>query len=314
MRVLVTGAEGFVGGHVLTTLREQSHEPVALHFADPKKREEIEWYRCDLRNRELVQAVVKRAKPEGIIHLAAISHVPDAQSASEIAFATNVGGTLNLFEALSEVCPGVNFVFVSSGEVYGDVTAEDIPIKESQDPAPANVYGLTKLCGENLAGYYRRRGFLAVTIVRPFSQFGPEQTDRFVCSSFARQVARVMLDKTPPEVRVGNLHVRRDFTDVRDTARAYTALVKRDRGPGPYNISSGRSISISDVLETLINLSGKDIEVKIDHERVRPVDIPEMCGDSTLFRSITGWTPRFALRQTLQDTLDFWVRKERAEQ
>jgi GDP-4-dehydro-6-deoxy-D-mannose reductase len=314
MRVLVTGAEGFVGGHVLTTLCEQSHEPVALHFADRPLREDVEWHRCDLRDRTQVHRVIRRTKPEAVIHLAAISHVPDAQSASEIAFATNVGGALNLLEALSEVCPGITFVFVSSGEVYGSVAIEDIPIKESLNPAPTNVYGLTKLCGENLAGYYRRRGFLATTTVRPFSQFGPRQTDRFVCSSFARQVARVMLGKASPVVRVGNLSVRRDFTDVRDMAQAYTGLLKQNEGPGPYNISSGTSISIKDVLKTLIDLSGRDIHVSVDSERIRSIDIPEMCGDSTLFRSFTGWAPRFTLRQSLQDILDFWVGQERAEQ
>jgi GDP-4-dehydro-6-deoxy-D-mannose reductase len=312
MRVLVTGAEGFVGGHLLTTLLEQSHRALGLHFADHPGRDDVEWHRCDLRDRKQVHRVVERTKPDAVVHLAAISHVPDAQSASEIAFATNVGGALNLLEELSEVCPGIPVVFVSSGEVYGNVASEHIPIQESQDPAPSNVYGLTKLCGEHIAGYYRRLGSLAATIVRPFTQFGPKQTDRFVCSSFARQVARVMLGKAPPEVRVGNLHVRRDFTDVRDMSRAYVALVERDTGSGPYNISSGRSISIQDVIETLIDLSGRDIRVTVDSERVRPTDIPEMRGDSTLFRSITGWAPRLTFRQSLQDTLDFWVSRERA--
>lgn len=313
MRVLVTGAEGFVGGHLLTTLCEQSHLALGLHFADRPDRDDVEWYRCDLRKREQVHGVIDRTKPEAVVHLAAISHVPDAQSASEIAFATNVGGALNLLGELSEVCPGIPVVFVSSGEVYGNVASEQIPIRESQDPAPSNVYGLTKLCGENLAGYYRRLDCLATTIVRPFSQFGPEQTDRFVCSSFARQVARVMLDKAPPVVRVGNLHVRRDFTDVRDMSRAYATMLERDIGPGPYNISSGRSISIKDVIETLIDLSGRDIQVAVDSERVRSTDIPEMRGDPTLFRSISGWAPRLTSRQSLQDTLDFWLRQERAE-
>jgi GDP-4-dehydro-6-deoxy-D-mannose reductase len=197
--------------------------------------------------------------------------------------------------------------------VYGNVTADQVPVMESIDPAPANVYGLTKLFGEHLAGYYRRLGHLAVTTVRPFSQFGPGQTDRFVCSSFARQVARVMIDRAPPEVRVGNLHVRRDFTDVRDMSRAYTLLLERDLGPGPFNISSGKSISIKEIIETLIELSGNEIRITVDHERVRSVDTPDMCGDSALFRAAAGWAPEFTLRQSLQDTLDFWVQQEEIE-
>ncbi len=310
MRILVTGAEGFVGGHLITELNKQGHCVTGTFLLERPNRNDITWVQCDFTRQQETAAVVARAAPEAVIHLAAVSHVLDAEKEIEVAFSANVLGTANLLAALHGFAPSSKVIVVSSGEVYGQVPRDKLPISEKQVVAPLNLYGVTKLCAEQVARYYRREKALAVSIVRPFNQLGPGQADSFVCSSFARQVAQAVLNKASRTIRVGNLSVRRDFTDVRDMCRAYALAVGKELDIGPYNICSEESISIREILDILIGVAGIDIEVAVDDARVRSSDINELRGDCSLFKATCGWLPRIPIERSVGDTLHYWLERE----
>ena len=308
MRVVVTGAEGFVGRHLVPLLLERGHQVFGTFLEEHPDVAGTTWIQTDLVASASVQALFDLAQPEGIIHLAAISHVPAVESDPGKAFAANVTGLVNLLRSSADSNP--NVVVVSTGEVYGRVPTERLPIRESEPTAPMNLYGVTKACSENVALYFQRARGVRATVVRPFSQMGPGQADTFVCASFARQVARIMLGKTPPKVRVGNLDVRRDFMDARDVVRAYAAMVERYVGPGPFNVCRGESVTIGTILNLLIEEAGVPIAVQVDKALVRATDIEDLVGDSSVFRQATGWRPEYTLGQSLADTLRFWTAVE----
>lgn len=309
MRLIVTGAEGFVGGHLLPALAARDHQVIGTFLARHPSIVGVEWIKVDLAVPESCAALIGHASPHAIIHLAAISHVPDVAADPGRAFSANVIGLVNLLRA----CEGreVIVVVASTGEVYGRVPPERLPIGESEPVAPLNLYGVSKACAEQVAWYFHRASGARTTVVRPFSQMGPGQADGFVCASFARQIARVILGKEPPVVQVGNLKVRRDFMDVRDMVRAYIIMAERYVGPGPFNVSHGQSVAIGHILETLLDLAGIPIEVRHDPSRVRPTDILDLVGDSSAFRALTGWRPEYSLRASLHDTLGYWIEAER---
>ncbi|MBN1423897.1 GDP-mannose 4,6-dehydratase [Candidatus Fermentibacteria bacterium] len=308
MRLIVTGAEGFVGGHLLPHLLRRGHQVTGTYLAAHPDIEGVAWIQTDLISPQSVSALVNAAQPDGVIHLAAISHVPAVQADPGRAFAANVTGLVHLLSACTGSAETV--VIVSTGEVYGSVSPQRLPICEGEPIAPRNLYGVTKACSEQVARYFGRIGGLHPTVVRPFSQMGPGQPDTFVTSSFARQIARIALGKSPPRVRVGNLTVRRDFMDVRDVVSAYTMLAESHAGQGPFNVCTGRSVSIGHILDTLIALSGHEIQVQVDPARIRPTDIENMVGDPSAFYQATGWEPTLSIEQSLRDILQFWLTRE----
>ncbi len=307
MRLIVTGAEGFVGQHLGPYLAARGHEVFGTYLVDHPPLDAVRWIHTDLADESSVRSLLRRVVPDGIVHLAAISHVLDVQGAPGRAFAANVAGLAHLLGAAG---PKPTVVVVSTGEVYGRVPPERLPIVETEPVAPLNLYGVTKACSEQVAWYFNRTNLARATVVRPFSQMGPGQSDSFVCSSFARQIARAMLGKAPPIVRVGNLAVRRDFMDVRDVVRAYGILVETPVGPGPFNICRGSSVRIGDILNLLIDASGCQIEIQVDQARLRATDIDELVGDPTAFSRATGWQPIYSLEQSLKDTLHYWLDRE----
>jgi GDP-4-dehydro-6-deoxy-D-mannose reductase len=308
VRVVVTGAEGFVGSHLIPLLLARGHHVFGTFLEQHPDIPGTTWIQTDLVAHHSVQSLLDEARPEGIIHLAAISHVPDVEADPGRAFSANVTGLVHLLRLSEGTDPIV--VVVSTGEVYGCVPTERLPIRESEPVVPLNLYGVTKACSEQVAWYFHRAKGVRATVVRPFSQMGPGQADTFVCSSFARQIARIMRGKASPAVRVGNLGVRRDFMDVRDVVRAYASMVERYAGPGPFNVCQGKSVTIGEILNLLIEAAGIPVEVRVDSARVRTTDIEDMVGDSSVFRKTTGWRPEFTLGQSLEDTLRFWIAVE----
>lgn len=308
MRVAVTGADGFVGRHLVRYLASQGHWVVGTFLEEKPDLCECEWMKVDVARADQVRELAQYARADAVIHLAAISHVPDVASRPARAFEVNVTGLVHLLEALKGTEALV--VVVSTGEVYGRVPASWLPISEDRPVAPVNLYGVTKACSEVVALYFHRVFGSKVTVVRPFSQMGPGQAPMFVCAALARQVARIALGMAEPVVKVGNLHVRRDFIDVRDAVRAYGMLIERYVGPGPFNICRGTSVSIEEILNTLIDLAGVPISVEVDMARVRTNDIQDLTGDCAAFSAATGWKPEIPLRVSLGDTLSHWKQQE----
>jgi len=201
---------------------------------------------------------------------------------------------------------------ISSAEIYGYVTPENLPIGENTPFRPGNPYAVTKIAQDFIGLQYNLSYHMPIIRVRPFNHVGPRQATGFVVSDFAKQIAEIEkshrqnLPTTDPMLKVGNLEAKRDFTDVRDMVKAYSLILEKGVPGDVYNIGSGKSIKIAEVLDTLIGLSDTKIEKQTDPTKLRPSDVPEIVCNNTKIRNLTSWEPEIALETTLKDTLDYW--------
>lgn len=293
MRVLVTGSSGFVGRWLLEHLAEAGDEVLEL----PGE--------VDVTDGPAVGAAVAAAAPEGLVHLAAQASVGGSWDDGGRTFAVNAGGTLHVLDAAAAA--GVRRVLVvSSAEVYGKVRPDRLPVGEDAPLAPASPYAASKAAAEMVAlQAWLGRG-LEVVRARPFNHTGPGQRPDFVVPSLARQVAEAARTGAA-SLRVGNLAVRRDLTDVRDVVRAYRLLLAGGAPGEVYNVCRGESVAIDDVARRLLELAGVALPLEVDPARLRPADVPELRGDPTRLRDAVGWRPEIDLDRTLADVLAAWV-------
>lgn len=302
---LVTGAGGFVGGHLVAALLREGWRVWTLDRVGSTP-EGAACVRADLRDEAAVRAALETARPDVIFHLAAQSSVPASFRVPRATLETNVLGAANLLYAAADLRPMPRVVVIGSAEEYGPVRPEDMPIDETQPLAPRSPYGVSKAAQSLLALSAVASHGLPAFVLRPFNHTGPGQRPDFAVPSFARQIARIEAGLDPPVLRVGNLDARRDFTDVRDVARAYVLAAERARPGEVYNLGSGDAVGIRWVLDALLGLSGVRVEVRPDPERMTPAQIPELRADASKFRDTTGWAPAIPLEQTLADVLDAW--------
>lgn len=313
--ILVTGAGGFVGRHLGAMLLREGHAVAGSilgvdgNASVPAETvaDGVDAIVCDLTKPEQVMAAVRAVKPSAVIHLAAQSHVPTAWKHQALTYQVNVLGTLHLLEAVAAEAPGARVLLVGSAEVYGKVSPDDIPVKESQPLAPQNPYAVSKAAADLLGGQWAAATKLHIVRARPFNHTGPGQTGDYVCAAFARQAAAIALGQQEPRVVVGNLNVRRDFLDVRDVCRAYLALLRDGASGEVYNIASGKPRSIKAILQELLMFTGREVEIAVDKDKFRPTDQPIVCGDASRLRAATGWKPRIPFQQTLREMFDWWV-------
>lgn len=291
MRVLVTGAAGFVGSRLMGGLEAAGHEVwgTVLDAAERRSRPE-RLVELDLRSADAVARAVERIAPEAIVHLAGLSHVGRSWSALPEYFRTNVLGTRHLLAAAG----GARLIVASSAEVYGAVPEEEQPIAESREPAPQSPYALTKAAVELLALP------AGAIVVRSFNLVGPGQSIDFALPTFAEQLALVHRGHREPVLAVGNLAARRDFLHVDDALSAYALLLECGEPGEVYNLGSGSACSIEAALHRLMVLSGVKARVEVDPSRLRPVDIPLLLADSSRLRGL-GWTPERGLDDALED-------------
>jgi GDP-4-dehydro-6-deoxy-D-mannose reductase len=312
MRVLITGATGFVGGHLAEHLVASGDLVVGLSASgrwppglEPLGRS-VRLERCDLTEigQDDLADLVRRKQPEAIYHLAAQANPQASLADPRGTWALNLGGTLNLLEAVKASGTQPRVVLVGSGVCYGNPAPEHLPVTESCPLRPNNPYAASKGAADLLGIQHFLAHGTNVVMVRPFNHAGPRQSDAYVLSSLARQVAEVEAGRKP-RVEVGNLDVVRDFTDVRDIVRAYRLLAERGVAGEIYNLGTGRDDSLRRMLEMLRALARVSIEVYIDPERVRPVDQPLLLADASKLRSATAWEPQYSIEQTLADMLEF---------
>lgn len=317
MRALVTGAAGFVGRHLVRQLRESGDDVCAL-VPPSDSREGLfppdivapdDVVICDLLEDERVTQSIARAAPDAIYHLAGYSNPEGSLSSARRTLETNIFGAQNLLEASLKSGRAPRVLLIGSAQQYGHVAEDDQPIREDAAQKPLTPYAVSKATQELLGQRYFVAEDLPVLWTRSFNHTGPGQAATYVCSSFAKQVVDVEKGKAVPEIHVGNLAAQRDFTDVRDVAAAYAALVGKGTAGVAYNVGSGEAVAIEEVLATLVSLSEVDIEVRVDPERYHRVDAPLIVGDVTRLQQDTGWARRLSLRQTLQDLLDDWRRR-----
>jgi GDP-4-dehydro-6-deoxy-D-mannose reductase len=315
--VLVTGASGFVGAHLLRALAEQGRrEIVAATVGDvvpSGSPEGVRWIELDVSSTASVAAAVRESRPTQIYHLAGQSSVSRSFAAPLETWEVNATGTLRLVEALrSAGCRDARVLLISSAEVYGAVDVAVQPIREETPLRPITPYGASKAAAEAAAIQAAAQG-LDVVIARSFNHVGPGQDERFALPSMARQLVAIRDGAGEPVLRVGNLEVDRDFLDVRDVVEAYLRLMDRGVSGVAYNVCSGVARSLRSVVAELVELSGTGARVEVDAERVRPADIPLLVGDASRLRSL-GWEPEFALPRTLRDLLDGAARRASASE
>jgi GDP-4-dehydro-6-deoxy-D-mannose reductase len=305
--ILVTGAAGFAGGHLIDLLVRTGARVAAWHRpggAPPRESSGARWEAVDLLDRAQVQGAMERTRPSVVYHCAGAAHVGRAWDSTEPTFAINVRGTHHVLQALERTGTTARVFVPSSALVYASANEA---LTEDHRLAPVSPYGLSKLAQEMLG--VKTGGTLAVTIGRAFNHFGPRQDPHFVASSFARRIADIEKGRWVPEISVGNLDARRDLTDVRDTVRAYQLILERGQPGRAYNVCSGHAISMHELLDRLIARARVPVRLKVDPARYRPNDTPLLLGDPRRLRDELGWAPDIPLEQTLDDLLEYWRNK-----
>jgi GDP-4-dehydro-6-deoxy-D-mannose reductase len=304
---LVTGATGFAGSHLVDHLLEQ--EPYIAAWGHAGGRElqsdasgdrRVTWSSQDLLKAEDLARALSELRPSVIFHCAGVADVHSAWRTSTPALRVNVIGTHNLLEALRRIALRIPVLIVSSGLVYRSSAQ---PIDEDSPVGPSTPYGVSKIAQEMAAA---RASAGPTFIARPFNHAGARQSDAFVTSSFARQIAEIEAGLREPLLKVGNLESMRDITDVRDTVRAYRLIVERGAPNRPYNVCCGRAYRIADLLSMLVARARVAIQVQTDPDRLRPSDTPVVRGSFARLEGETGWRPAIPIEQTLSDLLDYW--------
>lgn len=315
MKILITGITGFVGSHlaeyaliqgaeVYGTVRWRSDRSNIAHLLG-----DVSLLDCDLTDASATTQAILEARPDRIFHLAAQTFVPTSWRAPAGTFVTNVIAALNVFEAVRAWGQNPPILNVGSSEEYGLLRPDEVPVTEDNPLHPLSPYAVSKAV-QNLLGYQYHHSYgLRIVRTRTFNHSGPRQNEAFVIPAFARQIAEVEAGLREPVMYVGNLKSSRDFTDVRDVIRGYWLALDPQRGgiPGEvYNICSGQAHTIQEILDTLLSLSTRPIEVQKDPRRMRPSDVPLVLGDPRKFQVTTGWEPEIPLQQMLGDVLDYW--------
>jgi GDP-4-dehydro-6-deoxy-D-mannose reductase len=293
VRVVVTGSKGFVAPWLLAHLEFLGDQVIGLDAE------------VDITDQGALTDVVTGVAPDAICHLAAQASVRSSWEDQSGTYTVNTFGALNVLSAAMACHRPPRVLLVSSAEVYGRVSADELPIREDHPFAPVSPYAASKAAAELIGLQAWLGGGLEVIRARPFNHTGPGQRPDFVVPALARQVAAAAAAGRDV-IETGNLEARRDITDVRDVVRAYRVLLELGMPGEVYNVCRGESVSIEEVVRRLVGLAGVDLKIVVDPARLRPVDLPELRGDCTRLHAATGWVPEIAFDDTLAAVLDFW--------
>lgn len=292
-KILVTGLSGFVGQQL------QQHPQIATwHLLDNN--------RLELLDPASLTEMLQKDRPDAVIHLAGQTFVPEAFRAPQQTFEVNLLGTLNLLQALKQSGFCGSFLYVSSGDVYGQVGEGDLPIRETLLPRPRNPYAVSKVAAELLCLQWSYVEPWRIMVARPFNHIGSGQRSDFVIPGVARQLARIRLGLQAPRIEIGDVDVTRDFLDVRDVLDAYFHLLDRGRNGEIYNVCSGMEYRVRDLIEQMVNIAGVEVELVQDPARLRPSEQRRVAGSSWKLQQQTGWKSGISITETLKSVLSDW--------
>lgn len=313
-KVLITGISGFVGGFLTEHIARSGseNEIIGTYLIEPRvsfldeMQQKPTLYQVDLIDQQKVNDLIKKTEPDVIYHLAALSSPAESFKTPAQTISNNINAQINLLEAVRDSgLTNTKILIVSSSEVYGVIDASDLPVDEATPLKPVSPYGVSKIAQDYLGLQYFNAYHMRIYRVRPFNHIGPGQSPHFVVSSFAKQVAEIEKRGKKPVFTVGNLHAKRDFTDVRDIVVAYKLILNHGKAGEVYNVGSGVSHSISEILDILLSLAKINITVEVDDALLRPGDVPEIVCDSKKIESL-GWKPTISIEKSLSDTLEYW--------
>lgn len=311
-KVLITGITGFAGSHLADYLIKKGNYEVAGTCLDKKtvsnldsSKDNVTLHELNLLDGAATTKLIQDEKPDLLFHLAALTSPRSSFDNPKDTFVNNVAAQINILEAVKKYSMETKILVVSSAEVYGLVSKENLPIDEDTPFNPTNPYAVSKLAQDYLGLQYNLSHKLRIVRVRPFNHVGPRQAPGFVISAFAKRI--VEIEKGNEKVmKVGNLSSKRDFTDVKDMAKAYVLALEKGKEGDVYNLGSGKSYEISRILEMMIGMSKIDIKTEADQSLMMPSDNPELICDPSKFAALTGWKAEIPIEKTLQDTLDYW--------
>ena len=312
MRVLITGITGFVGSYLAEYALSQNAQVYGSFRWRSRTeninqiKDQVKLIECELNDASSVSSLIQESKPDMVFHLAAQSYVPASWQAPEETLANNIVGQVNLFEAIRRSGLDPLIHIAGSSEEYGYTPPEEIPVSETAALRPLSPYAVSKVTQDLLGYQYYQSYGLRIIRTRAFNHTGPRRGSVFVESNFALQIAEIEAEARPPVVHVGNLEAQRDYCDVRDIVKGYWLALEKGQPGEVYNLASGKPWAIREVLDYLLSMSSVTIDIQQDPKRMRPSDVPLLCGDSTVFRKLTGWEPQIPFTDTLKDLLNYW--------
>lgn len=313
-KVLITGISGFAGSHLADYLLKNKENLINGTYLSEKSltsiahiKSDINLRKIDLTHQKNTSDLISDIKPDVIYHLAALSSPADSFKDPLSTLYNNISAQVNVLEAATKLqLKNTRILIISSADTYGIVSKEDLPIDEETKFMPNSAYAVSKITQDFLGLQYFLSYRLNIIRVRPFNHIGPRQSPAFAVSSFAQKIAEIEKNKIEPVLFTGNLDTKRDFTDVRDMVRAYSLIIEKGNAGEVYNIGSGVSYKLSDIVEKLLSLSNVKIKIRNDPTLRRPSDTLELLCNSSKIKKVTGWEPQIPLEKALKDTLDYW--------
>lgn len=303
MRILITGDSGFVGQHALAAWPNASG---LMAWGMARNGQEV-----SILDKATLCAALEDCKPDAVLHLAAQSFVPESFANPAHTLEVNLMGTLRLLEALKATGFQGRMLQVGTADAYGLVPTTEMPIQESRLLQPRNPYAVSKAAAEALCYQWSQTEKFEVLMARPFNHIGEGQAAHFAVSSFAKQLAEMSLGLRAPVLSVGNLEASRDFTDVHDVVRAYALLLEKGHSGEVYNICSGQAHSLQSVVDRLLKLSGVDVQIEIDRDKLRPAEQTQVWGSYEKINKHTGWRPEISIDTSLHNVYHHWKRELR---
>ncbi len=308
-KAYITGISGFAGSFLAELLLQKGYLVGGTYISDNIQnldaiRKDLSLDRVNLLEPEQIKKSLHKFSPDIVFHLAALTSPAESFKSPDKVFTNNITAQINLLESVrkSDISPRI--LITSSAEVYGLISEKDLPISEKTELRPGSPYAVSKIAQDYLGFQYFLSYGMDIVRIRPFNHIGPRQTEQFVVASFAKQIAEIE-KKREGKIMVGNLEAKRDFTDVRDMVKAYEVVANAGIPGEVYNVGSGKSHKISEVLNTLLGFSSRQIDVEVDPSKLRPSDVPDIRSDNHRVEGL-GWKPEIGLEKTLKDTLDYW--------